>query len=330
MESVASAHGAFIAPTFELLHVAREHAAHRLLQRFTLKQTADEYRALRANITRRWLNDGSGNSRDAAELARFDAAVDWSLGSAIAWYDEQLKQQREDLRTANQNQSEFLAVLGHELRNPLAPLSAGLTLLERARAQPELLERLQPMMERQFGHLLRLVDDLLDFARINRGQISLQTSPIDLNDVVHAGTEQLAASIEARSNTLVLDLSSSPLPVVGDFARLTQVIANLLSNANRYMDPGGKIAITSRTETDRAVVIVADTGYGIPPEQLARIFELFSRVPEHRRRADSGFGIGLALARRLLEMHGGTIEARSLGLGHGSQFIVSVPLTRSA
>jgi signal transduction histidine kinase len=318
-----------ITPPFEIARVAREHAANRFLRRFTLKQTADEYRALRASITRRWLHDGSEHSRDAAELARFDAAVDWSLGSAIAHYDEQLEQQQEDLRAANQNQSEFLAVLGHELRNPLAPLSAGLTLLERVRAQPELLERLQPMMERQFGHLLRLVDDLLDFARINRGQISLQTSPIDLNDVINAGTEQLAASIEARSNTLILDLWRSPLPVVGDFARLTQVIANLLSNANRYMDPGGKIAITSRTEADRAVLTVADSGYGIPPEQLSKIFELFSRVPEHRRRGDSGFGIGLALARRLLEMHGGTIEARSRGLGHGSEFTVTLPLTRT-
>lgn len=331
VESAASfSGGATISPTDELVHVAEAHAAHRFLQRFTLKETADEYRTLRANITRRWLTVGNNHAGDAEELARFDAAVDWSLGSAIAWYDEQLKQQQEDLRAATQNQSEFLAVLGHELRNPLAPLSAGLTLLERARAQPELLDRLQPMMERQFGHLLRLVDDLLDFARINRGQISLQTSPIDLNDVVNAGAEQLAASIEARSNTLILDLSRAPLPVVGDFARLTQVVANLLSNANRYMDPGGKIAITTRAEADRAFVIVADTGYGIPPEQLARIFELFSRVPEHRRRADSGFGIGLALARRLIEMHGGTIEARSHGLGRGSEFIVTVPLSRSA
>jgi signal transduction histidine kinase len=322
--------GALAGPTSELLDVARAHAAHRFTQRFTLKQTADEYCALRANVTRRWLRECTGQSDNVEELARFDSAVDWSLSSAIAWYDEQLKQQEEDLRAANQSQSEFLAVLSHELRNPLAPLSAGLTLLERARAQPELLDRVQPMMERQFGHLLRLVDDLLDFARINRGQISLQTAPIDLNDVVHAGAEQLAASIESRCNTLVLDLSSEPLPIVGDFARLTQVMANLLSNANRYMDPGGRIDIKSSAEADRAVVVVADVGYGIPADQLSKIFDLFSRVPEHLRRADRGFGIGLALARRLVELHGGTIEARSRGLGHGSEFVVSLPLRRTA
>jgi signal transduction histidine kinase len=316
--------------TAELVGVAKAHAAHRFTQRFTLKQTADEYRALRMNITRRWLRSGkrTGDTADIEELARFNTAMDWSLGAAVAWYDERLKQQQEDLRTANQNQSEFLAVLGHELRNPLAPLSAGLTLLERARGQPELLDRLQPMMERQFGHLLRLVDDLLDFSRINRGQISLQTTRIDLNDVINAGAEQLAATIDARRNTLVLDVAHGPLPVLGDFERLTQVVANLLSNANRYMDPGGRITVTSHAENDHAVVTIADAGYGIPAEQLTKIFELFTRIPEHRRRTDGGFGIGLALARRLLEMHGGTIEARSRGLGQGSEFIVTVPLNR--
>jgi signal transduction histidine kinase len=330
-ESGASGHSdpVTLGETFKLINVAKAHAAHRLTQRFTLKQTADEYRALRANITRRWLRQRTrhGGAADIEELARFNTAMDWSFGAAVAWYDERLKQQQEDLRAANQNQSEFLAVLGHELRNPLAPLSTGLTLLERARAQPELLDKLQPMMERQFAHLLRLVDDLLDFARINRGQISLQTARIDLNDVINAGAEQLAAAVDARRNALVVEAAPSPLPVLGDFARLTQVMANLLSNANRYMEPGGRITVTSRAENDHAVVTVGDTGFGIPAEQLTKIFELFTRIPEHRRRTDGGFGIGLALARRLLEMHGGTIEARSRGLGQGSEFIVTVPLS---
>jgi signal transduction histidine kinase len=321
---------AALGETSKLVDVAKAHAAHRFTQRFTLKQTADEYRSLRTNITRRWLRlrTGDGGSADIEELARLNTAMDWSLGAAVAWYDERLRQQQEDLQAANQNQSEFLAVLGHELRNPLAPLSTGLTLLERARSQPELLDRLQPMMERQFAHLLRLVDDLLDFARINRGQISLQTARIDLNDVIKAGAEQLAAAVDARRNALVVETARSPLPVRGDFARLTQVIANLLSNANRYMDPGGRITVTSRAANDHAVVTVADTGFGIPAEQLTKIFELFTRIPEHRRRTDGGFGIGLALARRLLEMHGGSIEARSRGLGQGSEFVVTVPLNR--
>lgn len=328
--SPPSTHDSSVAKSSELVDVAKAHAKHRFTQRFTLKQTANEYQALRKNITRRWLLACARKSAgdDAADLARFDAAVDWSLASAIDWYDERLEQQQEDLRTANQNQSEFLAVLGHELRNPLAPISAGLTLLARAREKPELLEGLQPMMERQFAHLMRLVDDLLDFAKINRGEISLESKRIDLNGVIEAGAEQLAAAIGTRRNELAVTLSKAQLPVFGDFARLTQVFANLLSNANRYMDPGGRITITSKLEDENAVVCIADTGYGIPAEQLTRIFELFTQIPEHRRHASGGFGIGLALARRLLQMHGGTIEARSRGLGQGSEFIVTMPLDK--
>jgi signal transduction histidine kinase len=325
-----NAPSASVGTTSELVDVAKVHAAHRFAQRSTLKQMVCEYRALRANITRRWLASGAAERNGAAmaeELAQFDVAVDASLASAIAWYDDRLRRHREDLRTANQNQSEFLAVLGHELRNPLAPLRTGLDLLERAREEPALLDTLRPMLERQFSNLVRLVDDLLDFSRINRGKIKLQTARIDLNAAIETGAEQLAAPIKARKNELVLELSPSPLPIVGDFDRLTQVIANLLSNANKYSESGGQITVRSYAHPKRAVVSVVDTGYGIPPEQLDRIFDLFTQIPEHRKRsAGGGLGIGLALVRRLLEMHGGSIEARSRGLGHGSDFIVSLPL----
>jgi signal transduction histidine kinase len=322
-----------VGTTSELMDVAKAHAAHRFAQRSSLKQMAGEYRALRANITRRWLASGTAKTEAAAmaeELALFDAAVDASLISAIAWYDDRLKQHQEHLRTANQNQSEFLAVLGHELRNPLAPLRTGLDLLERAQAEPALLDMLRPMLERQFSNLARLVDDLLDFSRINRGQITLHTARIDLNSAIETGAEQLAAPIKARRNELHLELSPSPLPVVGDFDRLTQVIANLLSNANKYTQSGGRITVRSYSQHKKAIVSVMDTGYGIPPEQLDRIFDLFAQVPEHRARsAAGGLGIGLALVRRLLDMHGGTIEARSRGLGHGSDFVVTLPLAQA-
>lgn len=329
-----SAPAASVGTTAELIDVAKVHAGHRFAQRSTLKQMTSEYRALRASITRRWLASGTPKSSGAAmaaeQLALFDAAVDASLASAIAFYDDRLRQHREDLKTANQNQSEFLAVLGHELRNPLAPLRTGLDLLERARVEPALLDMLRPMLERQFSHLARLVDDLLDFSRINRGQIKLQTALIDLNTAIETGAEQLAASVKARRNDLVLDLSPAPLTVVGDFDRLTQVIANLLSNANKYSEPGGRITVRSFAQHKTAIVSVVDTGYGIPPEQLERIFDLFTQIPEHRNRsAGGGLGIGLALVRRLLEMHGGSIEARSRGLGHGSAFIVTLPLAQA-
>ena len=325
---------ASVGTTRELDDVAKAHAAHRFAQRSTLKQMAGEYRALRANITRRWLANGTAAANGtgkAEELALLDAAVDASLASAIAWYDDRLRQHQEDLRTANQNQSEFLAVLGHELRNPLAPIRTGLDLLERAHEEPALLDMLRPMLERQFSHLARLVDDLLDFARISRGQINLHAAQMDLNLAIETGAEQLAASIRARKNQLMLELSESPLWVVGDFDRLTQVVANLLSNANKYSEPGTRIIVRSAARGDTAVVTVVDTGYGIPPEQLSRIFDLFTQVPEHRKRsAAGGLGIGLALVRRLLDLHGGSIEARSRGLGYGSDFIVQVPLAQPA
>lgn len=318
--------------TPELAHVAKAHASHRFTQRFTLGQMAAEYRALRANVTRRWLAKWKGKPRGpgalARELALFNAAVDWSLTSAIAWYDARLREQQNELKMADQNKNEFLAVLGHELRNPLAPIRTGLELLERARTKPELLDTLQPMMDRQFSHLSRLVDDLLDFGRISRGDISLQVAPIDLNVAIGAAVEQVAASIHERQHDVVVTLSESPLTVLGDFDRLTQIVVNLLSNASKYSEPGSRITVTSRAENDKAVVSVSDNGFGVPPKDLERIFELFTQIPEHRKMTGGGgLGIGLALARRLTELHHGSIKATSPGLGHGSEFTINFPLS---
>jgi len=315
----------------DIAQVAKAHASHRFVQRFSLKQVAAEYRALRANVTRRWLTEQREQPGTARELALFNAAVDASMASAIAWYDERLRRQRDELSAANQNKNEFLAVLGHELRNPLAPIRSGLDLLAQSSSKPELLQTLQPMMERQFSHLSRLVDDLLDFARISRGDISLRTASMDLNSAVDAAIEQCGPSIAERGNELVVRLASSALPVLGDFDRLTQIVSNLLTNPNKFMERGGRITVTSELKDDRAIVIVADTGFGIPQERLNRIFDLFTQVPEHRERlGGGGLGIGLALARRLVEMHGGSIEARSAGLGHGSEFAFWLPLARDA
>jgi signal transduction histidine kinase/ActR/RegA family two-component response regulator len=315
----------------ELSEVAKAHASHRFTQRFTLKQMAAEYRALRKNVTWRWLarkrRRGEAAADIANELARFNTAVDLSMASAVAWYDERLRKQQDHLKQADQNKNEFLAVLGHELRNPLSPLRTGMDLLERARVKPELLDSLRPMMDRQLSHLSRLVDDLLDFARISRGAIHLQVAPFDLNAAVETAIEQLAEPARDRQHELVVNLSTSPLPVLGDFDRLTQIIANLLSNACKYMARGGLITVTTELEKDRAAVSILDTGFGIPPEHLESIFELFTQIPEHRQKTGGGgLGIGLSLARRLVEMHQGTIKASSQGLGHGSEFVMSLPL----
>ncbi len=240
------------------------------------------------------------------------------------------KQAEQALRDSDQAKDEFLAVLGHELRNPLAPLRTSLDILEQAPPSPELFESLLPMMNRQLSHLVRLVDDLLDISRISRGAIELQRDPLDLAVPIQAAIEQAKPLIELRQHQLVLHEPDESPRVNGDVERLTQVFANLLDNAAKYMAPGGTIELTITTANDQATVLVRDEGYGIPPERLDSLFKLFSQIPEHREDAAGGLGIGLSLARRIVEMHGGSIEASSEGLGRGSEFVVRLPERREA
>jgi PAS domain S-box-containing protein len=233
----------------------------------------------------------------------------------------------EALRESDQAKDEFLAVLGHELRNPLAPLRTGLELLEQAPRSQDLLDRLLPMMDRQLSHLVRLVDDLLDISRISRGAIELQRAPLNANAPIQTAVEQTRTLVEQRQHQLLVQPSDEPLGVNGDFERLTQVFANLLVNAAKYMKPGGTIWVTSGAESGQAVVRVRDTGYGIPPGRIKSLFELFSQIPEHRDGTGGGLGVGLALCRRIIEMHGGSIEAMSEGLERGSEFVVRLPIS---
>ncbi len=231
------------------------------------------------------------------------------------------------LRESDRAKDEFLALLGHELRNPLAPLRTGLEILKQAPRNPELLENLLPIMNRQLSHLVRLVDDLLDISRISRGVIELQLAALDLKAPIQAAIEQVRSLVEERRHQLRVNLSDEPMQVIGDLERLTQVFANLLGNAAKFMDPGGTIRVTSEARDGEAVVRVRDVGYGIAPERIDTLFTLFSRPPDRRdTKGGGGLGIGLALSRRLIEMHGGSLEAQSEGPGRGSEFIVRLPL----
>jgi len=264
----------------------------------------------------------------APELDEHGVPVGW-IAAIIDITDR--KRAEEALREADRRKDEFLAVLGHELRNPLAPLRAGIELLKEAEQRPELLRNLREMMERQLAHLIHLVDDLLDLARVTRGDIDLQHAPLDLRVVIRAAVELGMPLIDARRHRLEVDAGDKVLPVEGDFQRLTQVIGNLLSNAAKYTETGGSIRVTAGIENDQAVVRVRDNGYGIPVERLNGVFEMFSQVPEHRAKTGGGgIGIGLALSRQLVTLHGGSIRAESAGLGHGSEFIVSLPLAADA
>ena len=230
------------------------------------------------------------------------------------------------LRAADRRKDEFLATLAHELRNPLAPLRNGLALLKLTSERPDLARDARDMMERQLDQMVRLVDDLLDVSRIATGKLALRRARIDLKEVIAAAVETARPFIAARSHRLEIALPDGPLPLEADATRLAQVFANLLNNAARYTEPGGRITIDAQVEGREVVVRVVDTGIGIDPAMLDRVFELFAQADQSLERPTAGLGVGLTLARALVALHGGTVVARSEGSGKGSEFVVRLPL----
>jgi len=232
----------------------------------------------------------------------------------------------QDLEKAAQNVNEFIAMLAHELRNPLAPIRNAVHIMAQIPAGDPAQQTMRATIDRQSAHLTRIVDDMLDIARITRGSLSIDHEQIDLADVVRHAVETTAPAIEAARHVLELDLPSEPIPVWGDAQRLAQVLANLLSNSARYTPPGGSISVRARVEENQAVVRVRDSGRGIEPDMMERIFDMFVQGRAPLQRIGGGLGVGLALARRLAEMHGGTLEARSEGVNRGSEFTLRLPL----
>jgi PAS domain S-box-containing protein len=230
------------------------------------------------------------------------------------------------LLDADQRKDEFLATLSHELRNPLAPLRTALEVLRLAKDDPDLAEKARQTMERQLAHLARLTDDLLDVSRITQNKVELRRERVDLCAALHSAVETTWPSIDSYDHTLRMDLPTRPVWVLADATRLAQVFSNLLSNAARYTPRGGRIFVTAAVDGDRASIVVADTGVGIPSDLLPRVFDMFTQLAADRDRTHRGLGIGLTLAKRLVELHDGNIEARSDGPGHGSQFIVRLPV----
>jgi signal transduction histidine kinase len=232
----------------------------------------------------------------------------------------------EALRLADRRKDEFLATLGHELRNPLTPLLYGMHLLRLSSLEDVRDGRIMEAMERQISHLVRLVDDLLEVSRITRGLIEVLRDPLDLVSVVRAAVDTCRPVVEAAGHELMLDLPETSIPVAGDQVRLIQVFANLLTNAAKYTHDGGQIRVTATQAAGRAIVSVRDNGIGIPASHLASVFDMFMQVDRSNRRAQGGLGIGLTLVRTLVEMHGGRVEARSAGPGKGSEFLVELPV----
>jgi PAS domain S-box-containing protein len=231
----------------------------------------------------------------------------------------------EELRDADRRKDEFLALLAHELRNPLAPIRNALQVMRLAGGDPATAERSREMIERQVQQMVRLVDDLMDVSRISRGKLQLRTERVSLASVVNAAVETCRPLLSAKRQDLCVTLPEE-VPVEADPTRLAQVVLNLLNNAAKYTDEGGSIRLTLEQRGAEAVVIVKNTGIGISPQMLPRIFEMFTQVDHTLERSQGGLGIGLTLVKRLVELHGGTVEARSDGLGRGCEFVVRVPL----
>jgi PAS domain S-box-containing protein len=239
--------------------------------------------------------------------------------------EQALRQLAADLSEANHRKDTFLALLAHELRNPLAPILSGLALIRSAKRDGPPLEVTVEMMERQIGHLVRLVDDLLDVSRISRGKTELRKEIVDLKGIVHQAIEANRACLEEMGHTLVVTIPDATIFLECDPVRLVQITDNLLNNACKYMAPNGRIELGVERNGDYAIVRVRDYGVGIEREDLTRIFDMFTQLDSTLERSQSGLGIGLTLVKNLVEMHGGTIEARSDGLGYGSEFAVRLP-----
>jgi signal transduction histidine kinase len=278
-------------------------------------------RVLKEVRTERELAESRASAREALSRQR-------ELEAEIAerkLAEKEREKAQQALRDADQRKDEFLAMLAHELRNPLAPIRNALEILKLSEASPAIQRQTHEMMERQVQLMVRLVDDLLDVSRITRGKIELHKEPIELAAVVARAVETARPLIEARNHELATEVAPGSLLLKGDVVRLGQVVANLLNNAAKYMAPGGRIWLKGGREGNKVVLHLRDAGIGIAPEMLPQVFDLFTQADHPPSLSQGGLGIGLTLVRRLVEMHGGKVEAHSAGLSQGSEFVVTLP-----
>jgi signal transduction histidine kinase/ActR/RegA family two-component response regulator len=255
-----------------------------------------------------------------AEMAKTNQALEREIAER--------KRFEQELQEADRRKDEFLAMLSHELRNPLAAISNVAHVMKASPAIDPQLRWARDVLGRQTGHLTRLIDDLLDVSRITRGKVTLRREPLELKSIVAAAVETTRTLITQRGHALQLDVPEESIPVLGDRVRLTQVVDNVLTNAAKYTPEGGRISVSLEAlagAPGEAVIRVRDTGVGIAADMLPNLFQLFRRADESLARSEGGLGIGLALARGLVEMHGGRIEALSEGHGKGSEFVIRLP-----
>lgn len=304
---------------FAAIHPDEREQAHATIQRAIAERTSCdiEVRTLWPDGTSHWIL-----LRGRAKYGRDGAALRMS-GVSLDMTDR--RRDEEALRDADRKKDDFLALLAHELRNPLAPVRNSLQVL-RLTGDQAVRERAEKVMARQLGHMVRLIDDLLDVSRINRNKMELRIARITLADVVSSAVETARPAVEEAGHELTIQLPADPVMLDADLTRLAQVFANLLTNSAKYTERGGRIALRAVQTGAEVVVTVEDSGIGIPEESLRTIFNMFSQVDRKMERTGGGLGIGLALVQGLVEMHGGSVMAASAGIGKGSQFTVRLPI----
>ncbi|HVS40079.1 MAG TPA: PAS domain S-box protein [Gemmataceae bacterium] len=284
------------------------------IEHFETVRVSKQGRLIDVSLTVSPVRDGAGRIIGASKIAR-DIT--------------DRKRAEKALREADRRKDEFIALLAHELRNPLAPIRNGLQVMRLAAEDPKTVAPVRDMMDRQLGHVVRLIDDLLDVSRLNRHKMELRRSRVLLADVLRSAVEAARPLVEAAGHELTIALPADPVPLDADVTRLAQVFGNLLTNSAKYTERGGRIWLTAERRGGDVVVSVRDTGIGIPADAMPNIFDMFSQVGRNIERSTGGLGIGLALVKGLVEMHGGTVTAESPGVGQGSTFTVRLPTLES-
>jgi len=272
-------------------------------------------------------DEGGFTATDTESLTALSQTAASALETALAY--RLLREAETAFEDTERRREEFFATLAHELRNPLAPLRHALDMLRRMDDDAQVRRHAEAIMDRQLVQLVRIVDDLLDLSRVTRGEVALECVPMDLQAAVANALDANQPLVRRLGHRVVISLPGEPVRLNGDLTRLSQVFANIINNAAKYTPAGGTIDVTVASERGHGIVRVKDTGVGIPPRVLPRVFDMFARVQGEPGRAQSGLGVGLSLARRFVEMHGGTVRARSKGRGHGTEIIVRLPLARS-
>jgi signal transduction histidine kinase len=294
-----------------------------------LHRKTRELQSLNRELEQRVAERTGDLAKTLATLAEYTAKLEQEIAER-ARLEAELRQQASQLAAADRRKDEFLAMLAHELRNPLAPIRTATDILLLKGSNLPVLRRARELIDRQVAHMTRLLDDLLDVSRITGGKIRIAKEPLDVAEAIAQAVETVRPVIDEKRHRLHVAMPNKPVRLEADPTRLVQVLANLLNNAAKYTEPGGDIWIEGDLAGDEVVVRVRDTGIGIAPDMLPHVFDLFAQADRTLDRSQGGLGIGLTLVHKLVEMHGGSVFARSTGLGHGSEFAVHLPVLRAA